>query len=80
MLSGCLIAVLLIGSITPMLEFQRGAYKVIRLGMFRQYSDPYKTVLHPGADTENFICTDTKNSFFYQYVAREERNTSVQND
>ena len=72
LLAGCLIAALLIGSITPMLEFQRGAYKVFRLGMFHQFSDPYKTVLHPYADTENFICTDTESSFFYRYLARRE--------
>ena len=72
LLAGCLIAVLLIGSITPMLEFQRGAYKVFRLGMFHQFSDPYKTVLHPYADTENFSCTDTESSFFYRYLARRE--------
>ncbi|MBQ9007996.1 MAG: hypothetical protein IJ088_01515 [Clostridia bacterium] len=69
-LSGCLVVALLIGSITPMLEFRRGMYKVVRLGMFRQFSDPFKTVLHPYADTENFICTDTDSSFFYRHIAR----------
>ncbi len=70
LLAGCLIAALLIGSVTPMLEFHRGAYKVFRRGMFHQFSDPFKTVLHPNADTDNFTCSDTENSFFYRYLAR----------
>ena len=66
-----LLAVLLaLGAITPMLEFERGAYKVMMAGTNFMYSDPFKTVLHEDADTFNFICNDVNNSTFYRHFAR----------
>ncbi len=64
------VLVLLVGSITPMKEFERGAYRVMKAGTFRMFSDPFKTVLHPQADTANFICEDTGQELFYQLLAR----------
>ena len=70
-LTACMLAALLaLGAITPMLEFERGAYKVKMAGTNFMYSDPYKTVLHPDADTFNFICDDVSSSLFYRYFAR----------
>lgn len=68
--AGVLALFLLIGSVTPLLEFERGAYKVMLAGTNFMYSDPYKTVLCEDADTFNFICEDTSSSFFYRYLAR----------
>jgi len=66
-----LLAVLLaLGAITPMLEFERGAYKVMMAGTNFMYSDPFKTVLHEDADTFNFICNDVNESTFYKHFAR----------
>ena len=69
-LAAVLIIALAIGAITPMLEFERGAYKVKIAGTNRLFSDPFKTVLHPDADTDNFICSDISSSAFYKYIAR----------
>lgn len=60
---------LLIGCITPGLEFLRGAYKVKTAGTIFLTADPFKTVLHPDADTHNFICQDVTQSIFYRYIA-----------
>lgn len=68
--AGLLAAFLLIGSVTPLLEFERGAYKVMQAGTNFMYSDPYKTVLCEDADTFNFICEDVDASFFYRHLAR----------
>lgn len=68
--AGVLALFLLIGSVTPLLEFERGAYKVLLAGTNFMYSDPYKTVLCEDADTYNFICEDTDASFFYRVLAR----------
>lgn len=68
--AGVLSVLLLIGSVTPLLEFERGAYKVMLAGTNFMYSDPYKTVLHEDADTFNFICEDVDSSFFYRHLAR----------
>lgn len=68
--AGVLALLLLIGSVTPLLEFERGAYKVKLAGTPFMYSDPYKTVLCEDADTFNFICKDTGASFFYRHIAR----------
>lgn len=65
------LAILLaVGSVTPLMEFARGAYKVKTAGTNFMYADPYKTVLHEDADTFNFICDDVHASFFYRYLAR----------
>lgn len=61
---------LLIGSITPLLEFERGAYKVMLAGTNFMYSDPYGTVMNPDADTFNFVCEDVTASAFYRHLAR----------
>jgi len=61
---------LLIGSFTPMMEFVRGAYKVKKAGTIFLTANPFKTVLHPDADTYNFICEDTDSAIFYRYLAR----------
>lgn len=68
--TGILAFFLLVGSVTPLLEFERGAYKVKLAGTNFMYSDPYKTVLCEDADTFNFICEDVDSSFFYRYLAR----------
>ena len=68
--AGVLSLLLLIGSVTPLLEFERGAYKVMLAGTNFMYSDPYKTVLCEDADTFNFICEDVDSSFFYRHLAR----------
>ena len=61
---------LAIGAITPMLEFERGAYKVMLAGTNFMYADPYGTVMHPDADTYNFVCEDVDAAFFYRHLAR----------
>ena len=61
---------LAIGAITPMLEFERGAYKVMLAGTNFMYSDPYGTVMHPDADTYNFVCMDVHDAPFYRFIAR----------
>ena len=61
---------LAIGAITPMLEFERGAYKVMLAGANFMYSDPYGTVMHPDADTYNFVCMDVHDAPFYRFIAR----------
>lgn len=61
---------LLVGSITPFLEFARGLYKVKHAGTIFLEADPFKTVLHPQADTHNFICRDITASSFYTYFAK----------
>lgn len=61
---------LLIGCVTPGLEFVRGAYKVKQAGTIFLTADPFKTVLHPDADTHNFICQDISASAFYKYLAK----------
>ena len=67
----CLLAALLaLGALTPLMEFERGAYKVKLAGTNFMYSDPFKTVLHEDADTFNFICEDVNASAFYKYIAR----------
>ena len=68
--AGVLALFLLIGSVTPLLEFERGVYKVKLAGTNFMYSDPYKTVLCEDADTFNFICEDMDSSFFFRYLAR----------
>ena len=68
--AGILALFLLIGSVTPLLEFERGAYKVRLAGTCFMVSDPYKTVLCEDADTFNFICEDVSTSFFYRTLAR----------
>jgi hypothetical protein len=65
-----LAALLALGAITPMLEFERGAYKVMQTGTPFLTADPFKTVLHEDADTFNFICNDVNNSTFYKHFAR----------
>ncbi|MBQ8095002.1 MAG: hypothetical protein IJ242_15730 [Clostridia bacterium] len=65
-----LVIAMLIGAITPLLEFERGAYNIKMHGFERRFADPFGTVLHPDADTANFICRDTTSSFFYQHLAR----------
>lgn len=61
---------LLVGSITPVMEFVRGAYKVKQAGTIFLTANPFKTVLHPEADTHNFICEDVTDAFFYRHLAR----------
>lgn len=61
---------LLVGSITPLLEFARGVYKAKTAGTIFLASDPFQTVLHPEADTHNFICKDVTTSTFYKHFAR----------
>lgn len=63
-------ALLALGALTPLMEFERGAYKVKLAGTNFMYSDPFKTVLHEDADTFNFICEDVNASAFYKYIAR----------
>lgn len=63
-------ALLLIGSVTPMMEFVRGAYKVKTAGTIFLTANPFKTVLHPDADTHNFICEDVSDAFFYRFLAK----------
>lgn len=70
--SACALALLLLlGSITPLMEFERGIYKVREAGTIFLSADPFGTVLHPDADTDNFICRDVYSAPFYRYVARE---------
>ena len=66
-----LLALLLIGCQTPLQEFERGAYRVKQAGTNRIFSDPFGTVLHPDADTDNFICRNTGQSLFYRFLARD---------
>ena len=61
---------LLIGAVTPLEEFRRGVYKVREAGTIFLTADPFGTVLHPDADTDNFICRDVKDHLFYRYFAR----------
>ena len=70
-----LTGLLLIGAVTPMMEFERGAYRVVQAGHMGLIADPFGTVLHPDADTFNFICADTSQSAFYRYMARDYRQT-----
>ena len=65
-----LAALLMIGSITPIMEFARGAYKVKTAGTIFLTANPFQTVLHPDADTHNFICPDVNDAFFYRYLAK----------
>ncbi|MBR5287902.1 MAG: hypothetical protein IKU34_04835 [Clostridia bacterium] len=65
-----LTCLLLIGSVTPMMEFVRGAYKVKKAGTIFLTANPFKTVLHPEADTYNFICEDVADAVFYRYLAK----------
>lgn len=65
-----LAALLLVGCITPMVEFARGVYKVKTAGTIFLAADPFKTVLHPDADTHNFICEDVESAAFYRYFAK----------
>ena len=60
---------LLIGAVTPLEEFRRGVYKVREAGTIFLTADPFGTVLHPDADTDNFICRDVKDHLFYRYFA-----------
>lgn len=69
-----LTALLLIGSVTPLMEFVRGAYKVKQAGTIFLTANPFKTVLHPDADTHNFICQDVDTAFFYRYLAKPAQN------
>ena len=69
--SAALLAVLLmIGAVTPLEEFRRGIYKVREAGTIFLTADPFGTVLHPNADTDNFICRDVREHWFYRYLAR----------
>ena len=69
--SAALLAVLLmIGAVTPLEEFRRGIYKVREAGTIFLAADPFGTVLHPDADTDNFICRDVREHWFYRYLAR----------
>ena len=69
--SAALLAVLLmIGAVTPLEEFRRGIYKVREAGTIFLTADPFGTVLHPDADTDNFICRDVREHWFYRYLAR----------
>lgn len=69
--AACILAgLLLLGSVTPLMEFERGVYKVRRAGTIFLTADPFGTVLHPQADTDNFICSDINSSFFYTHLAR----------
>ena len=63
-------ALLLLGSITPLMEFVRGAYKVKQAGTIFLTANPFETVLHPEADTHNFICSDVNDALFYRYLAK----------
>ena len=67
--SAVLLALLLVGFQTPLQEFERGTYRVMKAGTNRIFSDPFGTVLHPDADTHNFICLNTEQSFFYRHIA-----------
>jgi len=69
-----LTALLLIGSVTPLMEFARGAYKVKQAGTIFLTANPFETVLHPEADTHNFICQDVDTSFFYRHLAKPAQN------
>lgn len=70
-LSAALLAVLLtIGAVTPLEEFRRGVYKVREAGTIFLTADPFGTVLHPDADTDNFICRDVESHLFYRYLAK----------
>ena len=61
---------LTIGAVTPLEEFRRGVYKVREAGTIFLTADPFGTVLHPDADTDNFICRDVENHLFYRYLAK----------
>lgn len=61
---------LLVGAGTPLLEFERGVYKVKTAGTIFLTADPFGTVLHEDANTYNFICNDVSQSAFYRYLAR----------
>ena len=63
-------ALLTIGAVTPLEEFRRGVYKVREAGTIFLTADPFGTVLHPDADTDNFICRDVGAHAFYRYLAR----------
>ena len=54
----------------PMMEFARGAYKVKQAGTIFLTANPFETVLHPEADTHNFICPDVDESLFYRHLAK----------
>ena len=60
----------MIGAVTPLEEFRRGIYKVRESGTIFLTADPFGTVLHPDADTDNFICRDVREHWFYRYLAR----------
>ena len=68
--SVALLLLLMIGCVTPAMEFVRGAYKVKQAGTIFLIANPFKTVLHPDADTHNFICSDVNDSFFYRHLAQ----------
>ena len=69
--SAALLGVLLaVGAVTPLEEFRRGVYKVREAGTIFLSADPFGTVLHPDADTDNFICRDVREHRFYRYLAR----------
>jgi hypothetical protein len=72
--AGVLALLLSVGAFTPLLEFERGAYKVRQAGTLFLSSDPFGTVLHPQADTFNFICEDVNTSVFYRYFAMKGAN------
>ena len=61
---------LMIGAVTPLEEFRRGIYKAREAGTIFLTADPFGTVLHPDADTDNFICRDVGAHAFYRYLAR----------
>jgi len=68
--AGVLATFLLIGAVTPYMEFKLGAYRVMKAGHMNLIADPFGTVLHPDADTFNFICRNTEQSFFYRTLAK----------
>ena len=68
--AAALALLLMIGCITPAMEFVRGVYKVRQAGTIFLTANPFETVLHPDADTHNFICQDTNDAFFYRHLAR----------
>ena len=68
--AAALALLLAVGCITPAMEFLRGVYKVRQAGTIFLTANPFETVLHPDADTHNFICQDTSDALFYRHLAQ----------
>lgn len=72
-----LAVVLLIGSVTPATEIYRGVHKTITSGKLVQPADQIVTLnkYHfSGGIYGNFVSDNYENSFFFKYLAQDERN------